>query len=71
MREDWKVSIRRACRNLLFDPSSYRYKSRRIDQAALEKRIKELGETRVRYGYRRIHTVLVREDWSVNHKRVR
>ena len=71
MREDWKVSIRRACRNLLFDPSSYRYKSRRVDQAALEKRIKEIGETRVRYGYRRIHTLLVREGWSVNHKRVR
>lgn len=65
------MSIRRACRNLLFDPSSYRYKSRRIDQALLEKRIKEISQTRMRFGYRRIHTLLVREGWRVNHKRVR
>jgi putative transposase len=33
-------------------------------------RIKELASTRVRYGYLRIHTVLRREGWLVNHKRV-
>ena len=71
MREDWKVSIRRACRNLLFDPSSYRYKSRRVYQASLEKRIKEISQTRMRFGYRRIHTLLLREGWRVNHKFVR
>lgn len=34
------------------------------------KRIKEIAETRVRYGYRRIHVLLRREGWDVNHKRV-
>jgi putative transposase len=34
------------------------------------KRIKEIAETRVRYGYRRIHVLLRREDWLVNAKRV-
>jgi putative transposase len=29
-----------------------------------------LAKTYVRYGYKRIHTLLVREDWAVNHKRV-
>ena len=33
-------------------------------------RIKEIAETRVRYGYRRIHVLLRREGWLVNPKRV-
>jgi putative transposase len=33
-------------------------------------RIKELAAARVRYGYLRIHTILRREGWLVNHKRV-
>ena len=33
-------------------------------------RIKEIAAVRVRYGYRRIHVVLQREGWEVNHKRV-
>jgi hypothetical protein len=36
----------------------------------LRKRIKEIAETRVRYGYRRIHVLLRREGWLVNTKRV-
>lgn len=68
---DWSVSIRRACRLLTFDPKSFRYTSRRHDQAALEQRIREICETRVRYGYRRIHVVLQREGWEVNVKKVR
>jgi putative transposase len=50
--------------------SSYHYKSRRSDQAALKQRIKEIAETRVRYGSRRIHVLLRREGWAVNGKRV-
>lgn len=33
-------------------------------------KIKDLAASRVRYGYRRIHVLLVREGWQVNHKRV-
>ena len=33
-------------------------------------RIRELAEVRVSYGYRRIHVLLLREGWKVNHKRV-
>jgi hypothetical protein len=39
--------------------------------ADLEKRIKEICETRVRYGYRRIRVVLRREGWMINIKRTR
>ena len=63
------VSIRRACRVLSFDTSTYHYKSRRQGQAGLEARIKAICETRVRYGYRRLHVLLRREGWSVNQKR--
>ena len=70
MRDDWKVSIRRACKVLRFDTSSYHYKSRRSDLAALKARIKDICETRVRYGYRRVAYVLRREGWHVNQKKV-
>jgi putative transposase len=50
--------------------SSYHYKPHRDDQADLKQRIKEIAETRVRYGYRRIHVLLRREGWPVNAKRV-
>lgn len=71
MLADWGVSIRRACKALCFDTSSYHYKSRRADQAALELRIKEICETRVRYGYRRVHVMLCREGWKINMKKTR
>lgn len=32
--------------------------------------MKELCETRVRYGYRRVHMLLRREGWMVNHKKI-
>ena len=63
------MSIRRACRLIEFDTSTYHYRSRRPDQAALKARMKEITETRVRYGYRRVHVLLRREGWHVNHKR--
>ena len=33
-------------------------------------RIKELAATRVRYGYRRIHVLLRREDWEISKRPV-
>ena len=60
LRGTWQVSIRRACDVLRTDKSTYLYKSRRSDQAALKTRIKEIAETRVCYGYRRIHVLLRR-----------
>ncbi|OSQ46041.1 transposase [Thalassospira alkalitolerans] len=65
------ISIRRACKILPFDTSTYHYKSRRTDQAAVERRIKEICEARVRYGYRRVHVLLRREGWMINMKKTR
>jgi putative transposase len=71
VREVWKLSIRKACQALRIDRSLYTYKSRRGEQAPLKQRIKEICETRVRYGYRRVHVLLLREGWSINMKRTR
>src|SRR6201986_1186507 len=71
MRGDWNVSIRRACHVFLLDRSTYHYKSRRSGQAALEQRIKDICQTRVRYGYRRVHVLLRREGWDINQKKTR
>ena len=68
---DWGVSFRRACGAVRFDTSSCHYKSRRTDQAAVERRIKEICETRVRFGYRRVHVLLRREGWVINMKKTR
>ncbi|SHN64963.1 putative transposase [Erythrobacter sanguineus] len=64
------MSIRRACRVLPFDTSSYHYPSRHTDPAFLQKRIKEICETHVRYGHRRVYHILRREGWVVNAKKV-
>lgn len=40
------------------------------EQAALRMRIREIASVRVRYGYKRIHVLLQREGWHINHKRV-
>ena len=71
MRGDWNVSIRRACHVFQLDTSTYHYKSRRRGQAPLEQRIREICQTRVRYGYRRVHVLLRREGWSLGQNKTR
>ena len=66
----WGVSERRACAVLCWARSSHRYRSLADRQKALRMRLKELAASRVGYGYRRLHVLLQREGWQVNHKRV-
>jgi len=70
LRTCYQVSIRRASQTLPGPRSTFYYRSRKPEQAPLRQRIKEIASVRVRYGYRRIHTLLQREGWLVNHKRV-
>jgi putative transposase len=42
----------------------------RDPQLALRLRLRELAGIRVAYGYRRLHVLLRREGWQINHKRV-
>lgn len=46
----------------------YHWQSRR-DERAITLRIREIAETRIRYGCPRIHIQLRREGWRVNHKK--
>lgn len=69
LQASYQVSERRACSAFAINRSTQRYQSRRLDQAGLKMRIKESAATRVRYGYRRIHVLLRREGWEINHKR--
>jgi len=64
------VSTRRACRVIEIPRSTNYYRSSKDEQAFLRKLLKQIAATRVRYGYRRIHTLLQWESWQVNHKRV-
>jgi len=69
-RVGFQISERRACRLTGVARSSYRYRSQAADQTALRLRLRDLAATRVRYGYRRLHILLRREGWLVNHKRI-
>jgi putative transposase len=69
-RTGFRVSERRACRVAGVPRSTCRYRSAARDQAALRVRLRDLAAARVRYGYRRLHVLLQREGWKVNHKRV-
>jgi putative transposase len=64
------VSERRTCQALGFPRSTQRYQSIRDDRAELRIRLRDLATSRVRYGYRRLHILLKREGWKVNHKLV-
>jgi putative transposase len=47
-----------------------RYTSVAAPQEPLRQRLRELARSRVAYGYQRLHVLLCREGWPVNHKRV-
>lgn len=65
------MSVRRACAMIGFARTSYSYKATRDPQdEAITKRLKELAEKRRRFGYRRLHVLLKREGYLINHKRV-
>lgn len=66
----FKVSERRACRLIRLGRSTKRYRLRRDEQTALRIRLKELAAARPRYGYLRLHILLLREGWHINKKRV-
>ena len=61
LRDHYSVSERRACRLAKLPQKTNRYTPRRPPQGALRKRIVELAQSRVRYGYKRIHILLKRE----------
>ena len=70
LRGEFEFSERRACAVLGFQRSSCRYVARRTMVQGLLDDIRVHAAARPRFGYRRIHVLLRRGGWRVNHKRV-
>jgi putative transposase len=70
MQVEAGVSQRRACGLMEVDRGTCRYRRRRREDGHLRTRLRELAETRRRFGYRRLQVLLLREGWQVNHKRI-
>jgi putative transposase len=68
--DHYQVPRRRACRCVGLNHSSYYYKPHRRDESLLKVRIRDIAHARVRYGFKRIFTLLRREGFADNHKRV-
>jgi len=67
---EYQMSERHACRLLGLGRSTHRYRTGKDRDAALRMRLKELAARRMRFGYRRLTAMLLREGMPANHKRV-
>ena len=68
--EHHEMSERRACKAIGCCRMTIRYESSRPDDGALRERMKAIAHERRRFGYRRLHVMLGREGFVVNHKRL-
>jgi putative transposase len=64
------MSERRACKAIGCCRMTVRYKSTRPDDRDLRGRMKGIAHERRRFGYRRVHILLKREGYIVNHKKL-
>ena len=70
VRSAFELSERRACRMIGCVRMTVRYRSRRAADTELRERLRALAHERRRFGYRRLHVLLRREGFIVNHKRL-
>ena len=67
----YQMSERHACRLMGLGRSTHRYGARKAERdSELRTRLKELAARRMRFGYRRLTAMLLREGMPANHKRV-
>lgn len=64
------ISERRACKAIGSCRMTMRYKMVRRDDDGLRQRMKAIAHERRRVGYRRVHVLLKREGYRVNHKKL-
>ena len=65
MKTCYRASERHECTVLKIGRTTYRYERRREQWTELQMRMREIAQTRVRYGYRKIRVLLNREGWDV------
>ncbi|WP_249787171.1 IS3 family transposase, partial [Bradyrhizobium sp. IC4059] len=64
------MSERRACKAIGCCRMTMRYQTTRADEAGLRQRMRAIAQERRRFGYRRLHVLLKREGYVVNHKKL-
>jgi len=64
------LNLMRACKLVKQPRSVQYYQSVKDPKLALRRRMRELAQVRVRYGYRRIHTLLKREGWQAGRNQI-
>jgi putative transposase len=65
LQGSYRVSERRACRVTRLNRGTFRYRTHKNPRTALRMRIREIAQTRVRSGYRKIRVLLNCEGWEV------
>lgn len=68
--EKYRLSERRACRTIKVPRSTIRYKILKPNDESLRDKIKDLASKRRRFGSPRLITMLRREGFKDNHKRI-
>lgn len=67
--QSFGLSIRRASKLIGISRTSFKYKPKETDDDAIRTRLKELAQKRRRFGCRRLHVMLRREGFMINHKK--
>ena len=70
LSDAYRLSARRAGRVIGVPRASFAYQAHGRDDTVLRQRLRELAQVRVRYGRQRLYTLLRRQGWPDNHKRV-
>lgn len=70
MAVEYGLSQRRACGLMTVWRSTCRYRGRPRENDSILARLRQLAVERPRFGYRRLHVMLRRQGFWVNHKRV-
>ena len=66
LQAEYRVGVRHVCEVLQFNRSTYYYQTHRDEQRVLRMKIRDYAATYVRYGYLRIHALLLREGYRIN-----
>ena len=69
LKEHHHVSERRACKIARLSRSSCRYQAKPTDDTEIRTRLRQLAEQRRKFGAPRLHVLLRREGFLINHKR--
>lgn len=70
LRDAFGMSERRACKAIGCCRMTMRYQTPRADDADLRQRMRAITQDRRRFGYRRLHVLLKREGYVVNHEKL-